>query len=227
MTETIMEMSSQRPRFTISELPLVREQRSTIDNLLLRFKKQGGYDTLRKQVWSAYANQDTKDALSEAIREVADIEIDKNPSLLARDRSKAATLMQGAVDRSTVYSDIEAQIDAEIAKHLNVVLESVRDIRTEDIGSTKATEEAQKGSKTDDQYAAETQERGAARDARRTRLEQIAKEKSALLAKMRALEEKNARAVASAKAEAEKKRSRLAATQASQQAMLQSSSEAS
>lgn len=44
-----------RKRFKASELPLNAAQRSTIDGLLHTIKKKGEYDTLRKKVWSQYA----------------------------------------------------------------------------------------------------------------------------------------------------------------------------
>lgn len=44
-----------RKRFKASDLPLNSTQRSTIDGLLHTIKKKGIYDTLRKQVWSQYA----------------------------------------------------------------------------------------------------------------------------------------------------------------------------
>jgi len=61
-----------RPRFKISELPLVKEQRSTIDVLLNKFKKQGGYDALRKQVWAAYNTSEAKLGLTQSISAVAE-----------------------------------------------------------------------------------------------------------------------------------------------------------
>ena len=44
-----------RKRFKTSDLPLNATQRSTIDGLLHTIKKKGEYDTLRKQVWSQFA----------------------------------------------------------------------------------------------------------------------------------------------------------------------------
>ena len=125
---------SLRPKFKISDLPLVKEQRTTIENLLYKFKKQGGYDTLRKQVWAAYNTSEGKQVLTDGIHEVAEKEIEKDSALLARERGKAATLISGAVERSGVYQKVESRLDLEIAKHLDVVLESIREIRKADVG---------------------------------------------------------------------------------------------
>lgn len=41
-------------RFKASELPLTEEQTSTIEKLIYTFKKKGGFDLLRKEVWAKY-----------------------------------------------------------------------------------------------------------------------------------------------------------------------------
>lgn len=197
---------SLRPRFKLSELPLVKEQRTTIDSLLLKFKKGGGYDKLRKQVWAAYNTPETKESLSIKISSVADAEIEKLPQLLSRERGKAATLIQGAVDRSGVYQDVEARIDEEMAKHIDVVLESVRDLRRADIGADKQVEEDVRGSKTDEEYAAETEARGTQRQANRERIEQLSREMMALKAKVKAAEEKKRNEEAAKRLAEEQKR---------------------
>jgi hypothetical protein len=44
-----------RKRFKASELPLTSTQKSSIDSILHTIKKKGEYDTLRKKVWSQFA----------------------------------------------------------------------------------------------------------------------------------------------------------------------------
>ena len=44
-----------RKRFKTTELPLNSTQKSSIDNILHTIKKKGEYDTLRKKVWSQFA----------------------------------------------------------------------------------------------------------------------------------------------------------------------------
>ncbi|RMZ89259.1 hypothetical protein DV736_g3509, partial [Chaetothyriales sp. CBS 134916] len=184
---------SLRPRFKLSELPLVKEQRVAVDSLLLKFKKQGGYDALRKDVWKSFITSDAKTALTDQIHGVAEAEIDKNPSLLSRERGKAATLIQGALDRSGVYQDVESMIDTEISKHLDNVLDAVRDIRKADVGKARAMEEEQRGSKTDDQYRAETEARAEERSKNRARMEELARQTAELKRKIAMQEEKKRR----------------------------------
>src|SRR5271170_2242768 len=197
---------SLRPKFKISEIPLNKEQRITIDNLLYRFKKKGGYDNLRKKVWADYIASDAKSKLTRSIQEVAEIEIDKDPNLLSRERGKAATLIQGAVDRSGVYHDVEAEMDRLIAGHLDNVLGAVREIRRADVGDEKADEEAEKGKKTDEQYTAETEARGAERERNRARMEELMRQTSELKAKIKKEEDRKRRELQKKKEEEEKKK---------------------
>ena len=194
------------PRFTLSELPLVRDQRTTIDALLFKFKKQGHYDTLRKQVWATYNNSEAKTALTDNLYEVADAEIDKDPNLLSRERGKAATLIQGAVERSGVYQDVGVRLDQEILKHLEIVDEAVREIRKGEIGGSSAEEEERRGGKSDEAYAAETEARQGLRRQNRARMEELARETAELKAKIRAAAEKKAKAEEERREEEERKR---------------------
>jgi len=41
-------------KFKASDLPLPSATRSAIDNLAHTFKKKGGYDTIRKQLWAKF-----------------------------------------------------------------------------------------------------------------------------------------------------------------------------
>ena len=198
-------LSSLRPTFNVSELPLVRDQRSTIEALLFKFKKLGGYDTLRKQVWAAYNSSEAKTALTDNIYEVAAAEIEKDPNLLSRERGKAATLIQGAVERSGVYQDVEARIDQEIVKHLDMVDDTLREIRRKDVGEEQATEESRRGGKSDDQYAAETEARASIRAQTRARMEELARQTAELKAKIRAGEEKKRKAEEARREEEERR----------------------
>jgi len=48
-------MLPQRRKIKTSELPLNATQRSSIDSLLHTIKKKGEFDSVRKRVWSQYA----------------------------------------------------------------------------------------------------------------------------------------------------------------------------
>ncbi|KAL8770869.1 MAG: hypothetical protein Q9209_003520 [Squamulea sp. 1 TL-2023] len=156
-----------RKRFKACELPLSATQRSTIDELLHTIKKKGEYDTLRKKVWSAFVDSDEKKDFTNRLNELANAEIDRDPSFLSRDRGKAATLMQGAVDRSDIYRSVEQSIDRLVSEHLNHVLAAGREIRKAEIGEEAAAEEERRGNITDEEYAKEAAVRRVAREQQR------------------------------------------------------------
>ncbi len=45
-----------RKKLKTSEIPISRETRKVIEDLAHKFKKKGGYDSLRKQVWDDLRN---------------------------------------------------------------------------------------------------------------------------------------------------------------------------
>lgn len=91
---------------------------------------------------------------------------------MSRDRGKAATLMQGAVDRSDIYKSVELPLDALIEKNLSHVLKVGRDIRKAEAGEDIAVDEEKRGSKTDEEYAEEAAARRIAREQERERVEE-------------------------------------------------------
>lgn len=52
-----------RKKLKTSDLPLSSATRSAIEGLAHTFKKKGGYDALRKQVWEKFADSVTFPAL--------------------------------------------------------------------------------------------------------------------------------------------------------------------
>ncbi len=144
-----------RKRFKTSELPLNSAQRSSVDGLLHTIKKKGEYDALRKQVWSQFAESEEKIAFTKSLHELAEAEIDRDPSLLSRERGKAATLMQGAVDRSDIYKTVEKSLDDLIGKNIDNIIKAGREIRKVEVGEAAAAEEERRGGKTDEEYAQE------------------------------------------------------------------------
>ncbi|CAO1599556.1 hypothetical protein XANCAGTX0491_003278 [Xanthoria calcicola] len=149
------EVFQPRKRFKTSDLPLSANQRSTIDELLHTIKKKGEYDTLRKKVWSNFVDSDEKNNFTNQLNELADAEIDRDPSFLSRDRRKAATLLQGAVDRSDIYKSVEQSLDRLVSEHLNHVLAVGREIRRTEVGEEAAAEEERRGNIMDEDYAKE------------------------------------------------------------------------
>ncbi|KAJ5682343.1 hypothetical protein N7462_005508, partial [Penicillium macrosclerotiorum] len=152
-----------RKKFKAEDLPLSAAQHAAIDKLLHSFKKKGGFDSIRKQIWADFNDGDSKTNFTNELIALAESEIEREPAHLSRERGKAATLIEGAVDRGDVYKNVEQSIDLLASRHLDSILESVRSIRREDIGEEAAAEEEKTGSKTDEDYEAYVK---AKRDAR-------------------------------------------------------------
>lgn len=158
-------------KFKISDLPLNSSQRASVDGLLHSLKKKGEFDAIRKKVWAAFEASDARLELTKNLEHIAESEIDRDSSLLSRDRRTAAPLIEGAVDRSGVYRDVEARLDALILEHLDHVEVIARSIRRQEVGEEKGTMEEQFGSKTDQEYAQEVAGKRAIRDQARQKEE--------------------------------------------------------
>ncbi|KAK6197825.1 Trafficking protein particle complex subunit 31 [Pestalotiopsis sp. IQ-011] len=167
-------------KFKASDLPLTTATRTAIEGLAHSFKKQGGYDAIRKQVWDKFEASDYENQVTKSILGVAEKELERNPSqLLTLDRRKAAALIDGALDRSGVYQQAEEVIDQLI--DVKAIEARIRELRKADIGEEAALAEEERGSKTDLDYAQESgvrlQERENIRRILREKEEQIEEEK--------------------------------------------------
>ncbi|CAI7647762.1 unnamed protein product [Penicillium pancosmium] len=156
--------SLKRKKFKAEDLPLSAAQHAAIDKLLHSFKKKGGFDSIRKQLWADFNEGESKTMFTDQLIALAESEIEREPAHLSRERGKAATLIEGAVDRGDVYKNVEDSIDRLASKHLDAIMDTVRAIRRQDIGEDAAAKEEQAGSKTDDDYNAHVKEKRDARD---------------------------------------------------------------
>ncbi|EAW22650.1 BOD1/SHG1 domain-containing protein [Aspergillus fischeri NRRL 181] len=184
--------SLQRKKFKTEELPLTAAQHTAIEDLLHAFKKKGGFDNVRKKIWAEFHDGEARAEFTKLLIELAESEIEREPELLSRERGKAATLIEGAVDRSDVYKKAEKLIDALASNHLQFILDSVRDIRRQQVGDELAAKEEQAGNKTDEDFAAQIRAKREIRE----------REWQEMVRKQRELEEQEARR----KAEEERKK---------------------
>ncbi|KAF2398839.1 hypothetical protein EJ06DRAFT_558017 [Trichodelitschia bisporula] len=152
-----------RKPFKLADLPLNPAQNSAIETLLNTFKKSGEFDKLRKTVFAEFEQSDVKPKMQKALEELTDAEIDRQPSLLSKDRRNAAALIEGAAERSDVYRSAEDTVDAILARFMEQTELTLRDMRRKDIGDEAAEEERIRGSKTEEDYAHEFEERRAER----------------------------------------------------------------
>ncbi|KAK4188207.1 complex proteins associated with Set1p component shg1-domain-containing protein [Podospora australis] len=166
-------------KFKASDLPLGSAKRTAIENLATVFKKKGGYDAERQQVWAKFETSDFEAQITKEILRVAEQELERNShQLLHLERGKAAALIDGALERSGIYQDAEKVIAGLIdAKAIEAQL---RELRRVEIGEEAAEEERLRGSKTDEEYAADTAARREERERVREELRQVEEKKRQL-----------------------------------------------
>ncbi|CCF42403.1 hypothetical protein CH063_02822 [Colletotrichum higginsianum] len=199
-------------KYKASDLPLPSATRAAIESLAHSFKKKGGYDAIRKEVWDKFAASDYEAQVTKAILEVAEQEVNRNPAqLLTLERGKAAALIDGALERSGVYQKAEQVITQLIDRA--AIEERMRQLRRNDIGEEEAAAEQQRGAKTDEDYQAETMAKRAERERVREELRQkelaIEEEKRKIAREERKkVEKEREKAETQRKAERDARRSR-------------------
>ncbi|KAL4899504.1 complex proteins associated with Set1p component shg1-domain-containing protein [Aspergillus multicolor] len=148
-----VERFQQRKKYKTEELPLTAAQREAIEDLLHSFKKKGGFDHIRKKIWSEFHDGEGKAEFTRLLTEIAESEIEREPGLLSREQGKAATLIEGAVDRSDIYKTVEKTLDALAAKHLPAIFKAIQEVRRQEVGDEQAAREEIAGNRTDEEYA--------------------------------------------------------------------------
>ncbi|KAK4155927.1 complex proteins associated with Set1p component shg1-domain-containing protein, partial [Chaetomidium leptoderma] len=194
-------------KFKASDLPLPSATRTAIEGLAHTFKKKGGYDAIRKQVWEEFEASDYEAQVTKAILEVAEQEVERNPTqLLTLERGKAAALIDGALDRGGVYQKAEGVISALIDSR--AIEAHIRQLRRAEIGDEAAEEERARGAKTDEEYAAETAARRAERERVRAELRAVEEKKRQLEREIKAREDTKRRETERAAREERRKKER-------------------
>jgi hypothetical protein len=154
-------LDAPRKRFKAAELPITQAQRSAVDSILHAFKKKGEFDARRKATYAKFEESDAKDNLVNAMTDLAERELERDPMLLAKDRRQAAPLIEGKAERTDVYKMAMLAVEAHIESCLDGVEEKMRDIRRKEIGVEAAAEEQKRGAKSDEDYAEESRARKA------------------------------------------------------------------
>ncbi|KAJ4323327.1 hypothetical protein N0V94_001943 [Neodidymelliopsis sp. IMI 364377] len=155
-----------RKKLRPSELPLSQTQRTAIDNLAHTFRKKGHYDSIRKDLLAQFEASPAKADLLAALEELVDRETDRNPSLLSKDPRVAATLIEGAGERSDIYGKITQTVSTLLDQLIEQQgLPKMREHRIQEVGAEVAAEEEKRGSKTEEQWAQEADARRQEREA--------------------------------------------------------------
>ncbi|PWW79570.1 hypothetical protein C7212DRAFT_275827 [Tuber magnatum] len=104
------------PHPSLPPTPILSEEaKSTIDLLKTTYKKRGHFDSLRKDIYQSFTDTDTKLHFITALEKIAGAEIERDPSLLARDKGKAAELIEATVLRGDTYSNVEKAVEELLA----------------------------------------------------------------------------------------------------------------
>ncbi|EPY51848.1 Set1C complex subunit Shg1 [Schizosaccharomyces cryophilus OY26] len=75
-----------------------------VDDLVTRFKREGHFDRLRKLVLETFKEKESE-GFAEQLRTIAELELEKDPSLKTKDHFRTAPLIAGAVDRTSLYEN--------------------------------------------------------------------------------------------------------------------------
>lgn len=149
-----------RKKPKVSELPLSSIQRASIDGMLHTFKKKGEFDSLRKKTFQQYNESADRGIFENSLRKFTTDEIEREPvKYLKPDRRLAAPLIEGAAARAQIYEAAEENIAAYIDQQLASAEQTLREIRRKEIGDEAANAELERGTKSDEAYAAEADER--------------------------------------------------------------------
>ncbi|KAI5299962.1 hypothetical protein KEM55_000790 [Ascosphaera atra] len=195
----------QHRKYRATDLPLTAAQRQSIDSLLYRFKKGGDFDHVRKRIWADFSESEAKEAFTKLLLEKAEAEIDREPSLLSRERGKAATLIEGAIDRSDFYKSIEDTLDNFTSRHLESILQDLRGIRRTEVGDEQALAEEERGKKSDEEYKSVVEAKRREREIAHLRELEARKQKEIEEAKKEAEEAERRRELKRKKAEEERR----------------------
>ncbi|EAT76592.2 hypothetical protein SNOG_16013 [Parastagonospora nodorum SN15] len=121
----------------------------------------------RKRVLDGEGPQHSaKDDLLTSLKDLVETETDRNPHLLSKDPRMATTLIEGAGERINIYGNIMNTVSSLLDNLIKEQgLPKMREYRALEIGAEAAAEEEQRGSKTEEEWAAEAETRRKEREA--------------------------------------------------------------
>ncbi|KAK9485206.1 complex proteins associated with Set1p component shg1-domain-containing protein [Lipomyces starkeyi] len=123
-----------------------QSNQATTEDILTIFKRRGLFDSLRKSLFTDFKESSTHESLIAAIESL--VESDSSATLATRNRGKAAALLEGSVNRSEAFGNVNKYIDEHVStrnEELRGKIEDmVRQINTELRTATGTSTEAQK-----------------------------------------------------------------------------------
>lgn len=120
-----------------------------------QFKRSGDFDAIRKDTLRAWEASEAGATFLKKLQAIASSELERDQSLLARDRGKAATLVGGAVERTNLYHETRIAAAKNIfqtEEFRQRIYESIKkympDTTTKETGHEKDPDNVQNGGKT-------------------------------------------------------------------------------
>ncbi|KAK9361853.1 complex proteins associated with Set1p component shg1-domain-containing protein [Lipomyces starkeyi] len=127
-----------------------QSNQATTEDILTIFKRRGLFDSLRKSLFTDFKESSTHESLIAAIESL--VESDSSATLATRNRGKAAALLEGSVNRSEAFGNVNKYIDEHVStrneelkrKIEDMVLQINTELRTATGTSTEAQKDATK-----------------------------------------------------------------------------------
>ncbi|KAH0602690.1 uncharacterized protein H6S33_008340 [Morchella sextelata] len=119
--------------------PLTAAAKTTINNLKTTYKKRGHFDTLRKDIYQNFADSEAGKSFTLRIEQTTTTEIERDPTLLVRDKSSAAELLEGFIG----LAEAEREVERMLAERRCEIEDKVRGIMRENGVEEKEKEQEQ------------------------------------------------------------------------------------
>ncbi|QSL66726.1 hypothetical protein MERGE_001112 [Pneumocystis wakefieldiae] len=104
----------------------------TITELVHKFKLNGKFDSLRKEILTIYKNSNTGLQLKSKLEEIIKKEIDNNHTLFTQDRRKAVIMIGNIIDKSEVYNHARELMNdtifmnKEFRTRVNIIMQEIK-----------------------------------------------------------------------------------------------------
>ncbi|KAG5438671.1 hypothetical protein PCANB_002390 [Pneumocystis canis] len=105
----------------------------SITELIHKFKLNGKFDSLRKEILTIYKNSDAGLQLKSKLEEIINKEINNNHILFTQDREKITIMINNIIDKSNIYNNArELMNDAvfmnkEFREKVNIIMQEIKD----------------------------------------------------------------------------------------------------
>ncbi|KAK9239998.1 complex proteins associated with Set1p component shg1-domain-containing protein [Lipomyces kononenkoae] len=104
----------------------LQSTQATTEEILTIFKRRGLFDSLRKSLFTDFKESSTYESLIAAIESL--VESDSSATLATRNRGKAAALLEGSVNRSEAFGNVNKYIDDHVSARNDELNKKIEDL---------------------------------------------------------------------------------------------------